>query len=57
MLEYGDIFDYQSSMMGFEYLNFAFFASYGIAVVWLVARRKNSISDDTKALPQRMPAE
>jgi hypothetical protein len=57
MPEYGDIFDYQSSMMGFEYLNLAFFAAYGLAVVWVMAYRKRSISADTKSLPQRMPTE
>lgn len=45
MPEYGNIFDYQLSMMGFEYLNLAFFAAYGLAVIWLVRRRKSSIID------------
>jgi hypothetical protein len=51
MPEYGDIFDYQFSMMGFEYLNLAFFAAYGLAIIWLLAHRKSS-TIDTKILPQ-----
>jgi hypothetical protein len=41
MTEYGDIFAYHLSTMGFEYLNLAFFAAYGLAVVWIVARAKS----------------
>ena len=41
MPEYGDIFDYRLSMMGFEYLNLAFFAAYGLAAVWIAARAKS----------------
>jgi hypothetical protein len=43
MAEYGDIFDYQQSMMGFEFLNLAFFALYGLAVIWITARSKSRI--------------
>ncbi len=53
MPEYGDIFDYQLSMMGFEYLNLAFFAAFGLAVVWIAAHRKSSIVDP-KMLPERI---
>jgi hypothetical protein len=38
MSEFGGIFDYDLSTMVFEYLNLAFFAAYGLSVVWLVAR-------------------
>jgi hypothetical protein len=37
MAEFGDIFDYNLSMMAFEYLNLAFFATFGLGVVWLLA--------------------
>jgi hypothetical protein len=56
MPEYGYIFDYQLSMMGFEYLNLAFFAAYGLAVIWIVGRNKSSIID-TKILPQSTSTE
>ena len=39
MSEFGGIFDYHLSTMVFEYLNLAFFAAYGLGVVWLVRRR------------------
>jgi hypothetical protein len=45
MTEYGDIFDYRLSMMAFEYVNFAFFATYGLAVVWIAAHPKSRIFD------------
>ena len=38
MAEFGDIFDYQVSMMAFEYMNLGFLAAYGLGVIWLVAR-------------------
>ena len=56
MSEYGNIFDYQLSMMGFEYLNLAFFAAYGLAVIWIAALRKSSIIN-TKILPRSTSTE
>jgi hypothetical protein len=38
MAEFGDIFDYQASMMAFEYMNLGFLAASGLGVIWLVAR-------------------
>jgi hypothetical protein len=55
MPEYGGIFDYWFSMMGFEYLNLAFFAAYGLAVVWMVGRK--SSTPDAKIVPQATPTE
>ena len=56
MPEYGNIFDYQLSMMGFEYLNLAFFAAYGLTVIWIVGHRKSSVIN-TKILPQSTSTE
>ncbi|MFZ0721447.1 MAG: hypothetical protein WAM99_11330 [Xanthobacteraceae bacterium] len=56
MPEFGNIFDYQLSMMGFEYLNLAFFAAYGLAVIWIAGRRKSSIID-AEILPRNTSAE
>jgi hypothetical protein len=52
MIEYGDIFDYQLSMMGFEYLSLAIFAAYGLIVVWIFRHPKSSI--DTKRHRQQV---
>jgi len=41
MPEYGDIFDYRLSMMAFEYLNLAFFAAYGLAVILIAAQARS----------------
>ena len=37
MAEYGDLFEYGPSMMTFEFLNLAFFALCGLALVWIAA--------------------
>jgi hypothetical protein len=55
MIEYGDIFDYQLSMMGFEYLSLAIFAAYGLIVVWIFRHPNRSI--DTKRHPQQVSDE
>ena len=49
MPEYGDIFDYRLSMMAFEYLNLAFFAAYGLAVILIAAHAKNRAINPLKA--------
>ena len=36
MSEYGDIFDYQLSATGFEYLNFGFMAAYGLLAAFII---------------------
>jgi hypothetical protein len=41
MTEFGAIFDYQQSAMGFECLSIAFIAVYGLAIVWMLTVRKN----------------
>jgi hypothetical protein len=40
MTEFGDIFDYQLSAMGFECLTLAFVTIYGLAIAWLVTSPK-----------------
>jgi hypothetical protein len=38
MSEYGDIFNYQQSALGFEALNLFFIVAYGAVVVWVASR-------------------
>jgi hypothetical protein len=40
MTEFGDIFDYQQSAMGFECLTLAFMTIYGLAIAWMVTSPK-----------------
>jgi hypothetical protein len=47
MSEYGEIFDYQLSMMGFEYLSLAIFAVYGVVIMWILSRPISSIHTET----------
>jgi hypothetical protein len=58
MSEFGGIFDYHQSMMGFEYLSLAFMAMYGLAAVCVVvvskARESNAfpsaVADQRKSI-------
>ena len=43
MSEFGDIFDYQQSAMGFECLTLAFVTIYGLAIAWLVTSPKPNV--------------
>jgi hypothetical protein len=40
MLEFGEIFDYQLSTMGFECLTLAFMTVYGLAIAWMLASQR-----------------
>ena len=52
MTEFGDIFDYQESAMCLECLNLGFMAIYGLAIVWIVAVRKNPIFNRLRTFSQ-----
>jgi hypothetical protein len=41
MAEYGEIFDYYQSAMGFEAMTMAFMAAYGLLIVWISSHAKD----------------
>jgi hypothetical protein len=41
MAEYGEIFDYYQSAMGFEAMTLAFMAAYGLLIVWISSHAKD----------------
>jgi hypothetical protein len=43
MTEFGDIFDYQQSTIGYEALSLAFMVAYGLLIVWIASHTKNPV--------------
>jgi hypothetical protein len=43
MAEYGDIFNYYESAVGFEALTLAFMAAYGLLIVWVASHARDPV--------------
>jgi len=49
MAEYGNLFDYYQSAMGFEALTLAFMAAYGLLIVWISSHVKDPVLDSLRS--------